>query len=75
MPRTTIFDRFFRTPDRRQRFIYWQTVPLRRLVPLLCAIFCLFGLIGFVIDLYSLGQKPIFTVLVWTLFTGLMAVS
>jgi len=31
-------------------------------------------MIGFVIDLFSLGQKPIVTVLAWTLFTGLMAV-
>jgi hypothetical protein len=75
MPRTTVFDRFFRTPERRQRFIYWQTVPLRRLVPLLSAIFCLFGMIGFVLDLFSVGRKPILTVLAWTLFTGLMAVS
>jgi stage II sporulation SpoE-like protein len=75
MPRTTIFDRFFRTPERRQKFIYLQTVPVRRLVPLLCAIFCLFGMIGFIIDLFQLGQKPILNVLLWTLFTGLMAVG
>jgi hypothetical protein len=31
-------------------------------------------MIGFIVELFQLGQKPIF-VLAWTLFTGLMAVS
>ena len=69
MQRITIFDRFFRAEK------YWQTVPFRRLTPLLCAIFCLFGMIGFVMDLFALGQKPIVSVLAWTIFTGLMAVA
>jgi len=32
-------------------------------------------MIGFIVDLFQLGQKPIVTVLAWTLFTGLMAVG
>jgi len=75
MSRTTIFDGLVRTPSRRQRLIYWQTVPLRRLLPLLAAIFCLFGIVGFIVDLFSLGQKPVNTVVIWSLFTGVMAVS
>jgi hypothetical protein len=75
MPRTTLFDSLFRTPARRRRFIYWQTVPLRRLTFLLCAIFCLFGMIAFILDLFSLGEKPFIPVLIWTLFTGVMGVS
>lgn len=75
MPRTTIFDWVFRSPAARQRLIYWQTVPLRRLVPLLLAMFCLFGMVGFILDLFALGQKPIVSVFIWTAFTGAMAVS
>jgi len=75
MARTRIFDALFRTPARRRTLIYWQTVPLHRLWPLLLAIFCLFGIIGFIVDLFSLGQKPVVTVVVWSLFTGIVAVS
>jgi hypothetical protein len=75
MSRSTIFDALFRTRAQRQRFAYWQTVPLRRLSYLLFAVFCLFGMIAVVIDLLSLGRKPVLPVLVWTLFTGVTAVS
>ena len=75
MARTTIFDPLFRTADRRRTFIYWQTVPLRRLTFLLLALFCLFGMIGFIVDLFALGQKPVLTVIIWTIFTGAMAVT
>jgi serine phosphatase RsbU (regulator of sigma subunit) len=74
MARTTLYDRLFRTPLNRQRFIYWQTLPLRRLTFLLLAIFCLFGMVGFIVDLFSLGQKPLLSVIIWTVFTGLMGI-
>lgn len=74
MRKTTPFDFLFRTSEGRQRFIYWQTLPLRRLTFLLLAIFCLFGMIGFVVDLFSLGQKPLLSVILWTVFTGVMGI-
>lgn len=74
MARTTIFDPLFRTAARKRTFIYWQTVPLRRLTFLLLALFCLFGMIGFIVDLFALGQKPVLTVIIWTIFTGAIAV-
>ncbi len=75
MARTTIFDPLFRTAARKRTFIYWQTVPLRRLTFLLLALFCLFGMIGFIVDLFALGQKPVLTVIIWTIFTGAIAVA
>jgi hypothetical protein len=75
MARTTIFDPLFRTAARKRTFIYWQTVPLHRLTFLLLALFCLFGMIGFIVDLFALGQKPVLTVIIWTIFTGAMAVT
>lgn len=75
MPRPTIFDPFFRTASRKRAFIYWQTLPLHRLTFLLLALFCLFGMIGFIVDLFALGQKPVVTVIIWTIFTGAMAVT
>lgn len=74
MRRTTLFEKLFRTPVSRQRFIYWQTLPLRRLAFLLLAIFCLFGMVGFIVDLFALGQKPLLSVILWTAFTGLMGI-
>lgn len=53
---------------------YWQAVPLRRLTSLLLAIFCLFGMLGCFTDLLDQGQKPYLTVVVWSLFSGLLAV-
>ena len=75
MARTNIFDPLFRTVARKRTFIYWQTVPLHRLTFLLLALFCLFGMIGFIVDLFALGQKPVLTVIIWTIFTGAMAVT
>jgi Stage II sporulation protein E (SpoIIE) len=75
MARPTMFDPLFRTAARKRTFIYWQTVPLRRLTFLLLALFCLFGMIGFIVDLFALGQKPVLTVIIWTIFTGVMAVT
>jgi hypothetical protein len=73
--RTTIFDPLLRTATRKRTFIYWQTVPLHRLTFLLLALFCLFGMIGFIVDLFALGQKPVETAIIWTVFTGIMAVA
>jgi len=53
---------------------YWQAVPLRRLASLLIAIFCLFGTLGCFTDLLDQGRKPVLTVIVWSLFSGLIAV-
>jgi len=53
---------------------YFRTVPLSRLFFLFLAVFCLFGMIGFLIDILQLGRKPLLEVLVRTLFTGVMAV-
>lgn len=66
---------FFQRRYQQQTGAYWRTVPLRRLTYLLLAIFCLFGMIGCFVDLLTLGQKPPVTVLVWTLFTGAVAVG
>jgi serine phosphatase RsbU (regulator of sigma subunit) len=59
---------------RRHSYQYFRDVPLPRLTFLLLAIFCLFGMVGFLIDVTELGRKPVVEVLVWTLFTGGMAV-
>jgi hypothetical protein len=53
---------------------YWQNVPLRRLTSLLVAIFLLFGMVGCFVDLLDLGQKPFVPVIVWSLFSGFIAV-
>jgi serine phosphatase RsbU (regulator of sigma subunit) len=76
MPWTNIADWLFqRSPQQQQVRAYWRTVPLRRLTNLLLAIFCLFGMIGCFVDLLTLGEKPLVTVLVWTVFTGVLAVG
>ena len=54
---------------------YWRTVPLRRLTYLVLAIFCLFGMVGCFVDLLSLGQKPLLSVLTWTIFSGAIAAA
>lgn len=74
MSRRTIFESKFRWSGRRQRSVYLRTVPLHRLTFLLLGVFCIFGVVSCIIDLLSLGQKPLATVLTWTPFTGMMAV-
>lgn len=59
---------------RRHSYEYFRDVPLRRLTLLLLAMFCLFGMVGFLINAKDLGRKPVTEVLVWTVFTGGMAV-
>ena len=54
---------------------YWRQIPLYRLTSLLLAFFCLFGMIGCLIAVIELGRKPLIAVVVWTVFTGLMAVA
>jgi serine phosphatase RsbU (regulator of sigma subunit) len=76
MSRLNIVDWLFqRSSQQRQVRAYWRTVPLRRLTNLLLAIFCLFGMVGCFVDLLTLGQKPLVTVLLWTLFTGVLAMA
>jgi serine phosphatase RsbU (regulator of sigma subunit) len=58
----------------RRSYEYFRDVPLARLTFLLLAIFCLFGMVGFLIDIRDLGRKPLAEALIWTLFTGGMAV-
>ena len=54
---------------------YWRQVPLYRLASLLLGFFCLFGMLGCLIDVIELGRKPLIEVVVWTMFTGAMAVG
>jgi sigma-B regulation protein RsbU (phosphoserine phosphatase) len=54
--------------------VYWRAVPVRRLSALLLAIFFLFGMIGCFVDLLDHGQKPFVPVIVWSAFSGLLAV-
>jgi serine phosphatase RsbU (regulator of sigma subunit) len=63
-----------RSPTHRLSYEYFRDVPLPRLTFLLLAIFSLFGMLGFLIDLIELGRKSLPEVLVWTIFTGGMAV-
>lgn len=63
-----------RSSTHRASYEYFRDVPLRRLTFLLLAIFCLFGMLGFLIDLIELRRKSLVEILVWTIFTGGMAV-
>jgi hypothetical protein len=49
-------------------------VPLNRLKFLLLGVFCLTGMIGCLLDAVVLGSKPFVEVIVWIVFTGIMAV-
>jgi len=49
-------------------------VPLSRLKYLFLGIFCLTGMIGCLLDAVVLGSKPFAEVIVWIVFTGVMAV-
>ncbi len=53
---------------------YWRTVPLRRMSSLLFAIFCMFGMIGCFVDLLDQGRKAFVPVVVWSIFSGALAV-
>jgi len=53
---------------------YWRLVPLKRLKFLLLGVFCLVGMVGCLLDLIVLGEKPFIEVVGWTVFTGFMAV-
>jgi phosphoserine phosphatase RsbU/P len=56
------------------RRAYWRTVPIRRLTTLLLAVFFLFGMVGCFVDLLDLGRKPFVPVIVWSVFSGFIAV-
>jgi Stage II sporulation protein E (SpoIIE) len=49
-------------------------VPLSRLKFLFLGVFCLTGMIGCLLDAVVLGSKPFGEVIVWIVFTGIMAV-
>lgn len=53
---------------------YFRKLPLRRLTSLVLAIFCLFAMFAFLIDLLGDARKPPLVVFSWTVFTGAMAV-
>ena len=56
------------------RRAYWRTVPISRLTALLLAVFFLFGMVGCFVDLLDLGRKPFVPVIVWSVFSGFIAV-
>lgn len=63
-----------RTSRQNPSYQYFRDAPFRRLTFLLLAFFCLFGMLGFLIDVIELGRKSLSEVLIWTIFTGAMAV-
>jgi hypothetical protein len=50
-------------------------VPLSRLKFLFLGVFCLTGMVGCLLDAFVLGSKPVAEVIVWIVFTGIMAVG
>ncbi len=52
-----------------------MTVPIHRLSYLLLAIFCMFGMVGCFVDLLALGEHPLPFVMVWTIFSGVLAAA
>ena len=75
MSKPSIFGSLFRNSTVRQPADYWRTVSLYRLTYLMLAVFCLFGMVGCFVDLLSLGQKPLLSVLAWTIFSGAIAAA
>ena len=75
MSKPSIFGSLFRNSTVRHPADYWRTVPLYRLTYLMLAVFCLFGMVGCFVDLLSLGQKPLLSVLAWTIFSGAIAAA
>jgi serine phosphatase RsbU (regulator of sigma subunit) len=72
---STIFESLFRSSKSAQSANYARTVPFRRLTFLLLAIFCMFGMVGCFVDLFSLGQRPLPIVLAWSTFSGAIAAA
>ena len=64
---------WLRQPSRR--WAHLRKIPLRQLWVLLLAIFLLFSMIGFYIDLMDSGTRPYAVVLIQSAFSGLNAVS
>jgi len=52
---------------------YWRTLPMRRMKKLLTAAFFIFSVIGFVVDLLSLGGQRLGRGFFWPVFMGAMA--
>ena len=71
----SIFRSLFGRSNPAQAANYARTVPIRRLMFLLLAIFCMFGMVGCFVDLLTLGQRPLLMVLVWSTFSGAIAVA
>ena len=49
-------------------------MPLSRLKFLFLGVFCLTGMVGCLLDAFVLGSKPVAEVIIWIIFTGIMAV-
>jgi hypothetical protein len=52
---------------------YWRTLPMRRMKKLLTAALFIFSVIGFVVDLLSLGGQRLGRGFFWPVFLGAMA--
>lgn len=61
--------------SRARRSSFLRTLPIRRMGFLLAAVFCLFAMYGFLIDVMDVQHKTLLAVLIWTVFTGLTAVA
>jgi Stage II sporulation protein E (SpoIIE) len=59
--------------SRRSSFL--RTMPIRRMGFLLLAVFCLFAMYGFLIDIMDVQHKTLLAVIIWTVFTGFTAVA
>lgn len=60
---------------RRERLHYWTTLSLSALAPLLIGVFLLFGMLGFLMDVFRSGRMPIALVFFWSVFSGTTAVG
>ncbi|HWO33718.1 MAG TPA: PP2C family protein-serine/threonine phosphatase [Candidatus Acidoferrum sp.] len=55
--------------------LYWRTLPMRRMKKLLTAAFFTFSVLGFSVDLLSLGGQRLGRGFFWPVFMGAMATS
>jgi serine phosphatase RsbU (regulator of sigma subunit) len=62
------------TNKQAEGFRYYKTLPLRRFVALLLAVFCLFGIVGVFNDLMNLGTYPYLLLALCAVSSGLFAV-
>ncbi len=61
--------------SRARQSSFLRTMPIRRMGFLLLAVFCLFAMYGFLIDVMDVQHKTLLAVLIWTVFTGFTAVA